>query len=183
MSSPVQTALVITVPEAEPLVKPFRDLYDTSAPDGMPAHITILYPFKLPEDLTASVLNKLRACLDQTAGFTAHMREARMFGSVPTLYLAPEPGRRFRALTATLHCLFPENPPYGGLYKDVIPHLTVAQAPDQYQLDSIAGDFATKAATFLPINFTVTEVSLWNLASGRWAAFARFPLQGPAHRA
>jgi hypothetical protein len=41
-----ESALV--VPEAEPLVKPFRDRYDPSAAAGVPAHITLLYPFKQP---------------------------------------------------------------------------------------------------------------------------------------
>jgi hypothetical protein len=35
-----ESALV--VPEAEPLVKPFRDRYDPSAAAGVPAHITLL---------------------------------------------------------------------------------------------------------------------------------------------
>jgi hypothetical protein len=40
-----ESALVVLVPEAEPLVGPFRERYDPSASAGMPAHITINYPF------------------------------------------------------------------------------------------------------------------------------------------
>ena len=43
-----ESALVVLVPEAEGVVKPFRDLHDPSAAAGMPAHITLLYPFKHP---------------------------------------------------------------------------------------------------------------------------------------
>jgi len=45
---PVESSLMIVVPEAERLVKPFREKYDPSAAVGVPAHITLLYPFKLP---------------------------------------------------------------------------------------------------------------------------------------
>jgi hypothetical protein len=50
------------VPEAEPLVKPFRDRYDPSAAAGVPAHITLLYPFKHPDEADQTVLGDLNQC-------------------------------------------------------------------------------------------------------------------------
>lgn len=41
----LESALVVLVPEAEALVKSFRDRHDPSAAAGVPAHITLLYPF------------------------------------------------------------------------------------------------------------------------------------------
>jgi hypothetical protein len=49
------TALIILVPEAEALVKEFRDKYDHSAAEGMPAHVTVLYPFKTLEHIGEDV--------------------------------------------------------------------------------------------------------------------------------
>ena len=46
----VRTALVIAVPEAEPLVGPARSRYDLADKTGIPAHITILFPFGDRED-------------------------------------------------------------------------------------------------------------------------------------
>ena len=40
-----ESALVILVPEAEPVVGRLRQRYDPSAAVGMPAHITLNYPF------------------------------------------------------------------------------------------------------------------------------------------
>ena len=40
-----ETALVVLVPEAEAIVGRLRQRYDPSAAVGMPAHITINYPF------------------------------------------------------------------------------------------------------------------------------------------
>jgi hypothetical protein len=57
--SQIESALVVLVPEAEPLVKPFRDWYDPSAAAGAPAHITLLYPFKHPDEVDQTVLDDL----------------------------------------------------------------------------------------------------------------------------
>ena len=57
-----ESALVVLVPEAEAVVKPFRDQYDPSAAAGMPAHITLLYPFKTPDEVDQMTLDGLRDC-------------------------------------------------------------------------------------------------------------------------
>ena len=51
-------------------------------------------------------------------------------GSFPdgVLYLAPEPAEPFGALTEAFAAAWPEYPPYGGSFTDVVPHLTVAMA-------------------------------------------------------
>jgi hypothetical protein len=41
----MQSALLLPVPAAEAAVGPYRALLDPSARDGVPAHITVLYPF------------------------------------------------------------------------------------------------------------------------------------------
>ena len=41
----IEAALVVIVPESEPLVERFRAKYDPAAGWGVPAHITINYPF------------------------------------------------------------------------------------------------------------------------------------------
>lgn len=55
----VKSALAVLVPEAEVLVKPFRDKYDPSATDRYPAHVTVLYPFKPPDKLTKTDFDNL----------------------------------------------------------------------------------------------------------------------------
>jgi hypothetical protein len=41
------------------------------------------------------------------------------------LYLVPEPADPFLALTKACAARFPDFPPYGGTYDEVVPHLTV----------------------------------------------------------
>lgn len=60
------SALVGLVPEADDLVKPFRDRYDPSAASGMPAHMTLLSPFKPFNEVGETVLRDLRRCFKRT---------------------------------------------------------------------------------------------------------------------
>src|SRR3954453_20157245 len=97
---PSETALVIASPEVEPAIKRFRDLYDPSATDGVPAHITLLYPFLAPTAVDAEVLNALKACFSGFAPISYELGELRRFPGV--LYLAPHPDEPFRQLTMAI---------------------------------------------------------------------------------
>jgi hypothetical protein len=122
------TGIVIPVPEADRLVQ--------SASSGprrlpgfgaVPAHITLLAPF-LPEDeLDDSTWETLGAFFDDITPFGFELTDVCEFPGGVT-YLAPEPASTFRRLTQELHRLFPEFPPYGGAFDDIVPHLTVPLA-------------------------------------------------------
>src|SRR5262245_41048347 len=162
-----ESALVVLVPEAEAVVKTFRDKYDPSAAAGMPAHITLLYPFTSPDELRTEVLETLHTCFVHFVPFTYSLAAVRRFPS-EVLYLAPEPDRPFRDLTSAICERFPDRPPYGGKFEDVIPHLTVAQVQNDNDLDRIAEDFALAARGRLPIRASATEVALMDNRSGDW---------------
>ena len=136
-----ETSLVILVPEAEPLVGSFRQKHDPSAAAGMPAHITLLYPFKPPTELSADVLEGLDRCFAGFVPFSYSLAAVRRFSS-EVLYLAPKPDGPFRDLTLAICERYPERTPYGGKYAGVIPHLTVAQVQNKDDFDRIAEDFA-----------------------------------------
>src|SRR5262245_51163884 len=160
-----ESALMVLVPEAEPLVKPFRDRYDPSAAAGVPAHITLLYPFKHPDEVDQMVLDDLNQCFHRCAPFRFALAPIRRFPDA-VLYLAPEPDEPFRELTLAIWDRYPETPPYGGKWPDIVPHLSVAWVKDEHQLDSIAADFAQSSRERLPIRATATEVALMERRSG-----------------
>jgi 2'-5' RNA ligase len=165
---PVESSLMIVVPEAERLVKPFREKYDPSAAVGVPAHITLLYPFKPPVEINKTVLDNLNQCFAHFQPFAFFLTATRRFG-VRTLYLAPEPDEPFRELTMAIWACHPETPPDEGRYSDVVPHLSIAdQCPDDQQLESIAVEFAYASRGELPIGARATEVTLMDTTSGRW---------------
>ena len=171
-----ESCLVVLVPEAEALVKPCRDKHDPSAAAGMPAHVTLLYPFLAPNRITAAVLDELRFCLTRFPAFGFTFGDIGRFPGV--FYLAPEPDDPFRALTMAIWNRYPETPPYGGRHADIIPHLSVAQLDDEGQLDLVAEAFRQEAAGQLPIRGRASEVALMENVTGSWQTHSTFFLGG-----
>ena len=170
-----ESALVVLVPEAEAVVKPFRDRYDLSAAAGMPAHITLLYPFKTPDEVDQMTLDRLRDCFACFEPIPFSFGTIRRFAN-EVLYLAPEPDEPFRQLTLSIWNLFPETPPYRGKWPDIVPHLSVAWVTDEAQLTAIADDFAKATQGKLPIHAIASKVALMEKRSGLWRVRALFSL-------
>jgi 2'-5' RNA ligase len=171
-----ESALVVLVPEAEAVAKPFRDQYDPSAAAGVPAHITLLYPFKAPDEIDDITLCKLRDCFARFEPIAFSLRTIQRF-PVGVLYLAPEPDEPFRQLTLSICKLFPETPPYGGKWPDILPHLSVAQHANEQRLTAIAEDFAKTSQGALPIHAFASEVALIDNRPGRWKVRVMFGLE------
>jgi len=174
MNMPVESALVILIPEAEVLVESFRRQHDPSAALGVPAHVTVLYPFKSPRELTADVIQTLKELFSKFPVFSASLIDVRRFPGV--LYLSPVPDKTFRRLTEIVTKRFPETLPYAGQFADIIPHLTVAQVSDSVRLAKVASDFEREATGRLPIQTKVREIALMDNESGYWQVRRRFAL-------
>ena len=166
MAATIQSALVVLVPEAEHVVRPFREAHDPSAALGMPAHITLLFPFLPPSRITRAVVDGLATCFGRFQPFRFSLREARRFPGV--LYFVPDPDDPFRVLTMAIWRQSPETPPYDGKHPDIVPHLSIAQINDEIQLDAVAKDFARSSANSLPIAAAATQVALMDNGSGHW---------------
>ncbi len=124
--TPTQTAVIVPVAAAEPAVGDLRLRFDIAASWGVPAHVTVLYPFLEPDAVTPAVLNTLAAAVAPVPAFDCRFARSRWFGD-EVLWLDPDPSEPFRRLTAAVWAAFPDHPPYGGLHADVVPHLTVAE--------------------------------------------------------
>jgi 2'-5' RNA ligase superfamily len=166
---PRRTALIVPVPEAEPTVGALRLRHDSSAARGVPAHVTVLFPFLPPEEIDAAVLEVV------FAGFPAFEfeldRVERFEDGV--VWLHPEPSAPFVDLTAVVHEHWPDYPPYEGVFDKVIPHLTVSDS----------GPVDLEVDLQRPIAARATEVALYveDEATGNWSQAARFALaQGVA---
>jgi 2'-5' RNA ligase len=171
-----ESALVVLVPEAEAVAGPCRALYDPSAARGVPAHITVLYPFKPPEAMTAADLDALRQLFARFPAFEFALTEVRRFPNV--LYLAPEPVAPFQALTKAVGLLHPEYPPYEGEFDEIIPHLTLAYADNPERLEEIAEQFDQSCLRELPVEARASAVVLMDDRTGTWQVRETFPL-GP----
>ncbi|MFJ2637038.1 2'-5' RNA ligase family protein [Streptomyces sp. NPDC087422] len=170
------TALVAVVPEAEKVVGAARERYDPAAAEGVPAHLTVLYPFLPAERIDTGV----RAALGELfAGHPPFEVRFPRFGRFPDLlWLAPEPEGPVRALTAAVAARWPEAPPYGGAFGDPAPHLTVAQG----QSDEVYAAVEAECVPALALLRTrIAEVRLVVFDGVRWTQDAVFPLGGAPH--
>lgn len=172
---PVESALVVLIPEAESLVEIFRKRFDPPAAIGVPAHVTILYPFKSPDELTNNIITTLREQFLTIPCFTASFFKIQRFPDA--LYLTPEPAEPFRQLTEAIVKVFPDTPPYGGAFKEIIPHLTIAQVSDLQQMNEITADFHEASKDKLPIYARVDTVSLMDNSNGYWQTRVQFFLR------
>ena len=175
-----ESAFVVRVPEAEPYVAELREQFDPAAKLGMPAHITLLYPFMSPELIDAVVVGQARALVASARGFVFSLLRVCRFPYV--LYLAPDPSGPFVALTERLVHQFPAFPPYGGQYEGVVPHLTVAHG-NTLEHGRAEGELQSALSAAGGIACSVREVVLMENASGLWQQMHAFPLAGVTHSA
>ena len=164
----------IIVPVTVPVgVNRLRERMDPSAADGVPAHITLIYPFMPPSELKDDVRRRVEDIIAAEPSFPFVLGAVRRWPDV--VYLEPEPDEPFRRLTEALAAAFPDYPPYGGVHVTVVPHMTVAaDAPDDYYA---AAEHALPQ--YLPIRDVAREAwlightpeqpwnTLWRLPLGR----------------
>jgi hypothetical protein len=174
-SAEEESALVVPVPEAEPAVERWRSRYDPSAAAGVPAHITVLYPFLPPARVDAATLGELERLFAAVAPVGYSLARLGRFEEV--LYLAPEPRDPFKRLIELAARRYPQCPPYGGAVplEEVEPHLTAAHTADEAVLRRAAADIAPH----LPVLARAREARLLlRSPDGRWRTWRRFPLGG-----
>jgi 2'-5' RNA ligase len=167
------SGLVVPVPEVEHLVGEHRSRLDVNAALGVPAHVTALFPFASPADLTADVLARVARVVSATPAFDHRFGRTDWFGD-DVLWLAPDDPAPYRELTGRLHAEFPDHPPFAGAFAEVVPHLTVGHGHPRPVLAEAEG--AVRAG--LPIAGRATEVYLLaqHEPGGRWTLRGRFPL-------
>ena len=162
-----RSAIVLLVPDAEPLVGELRRAHDPAMLAGVGAHLTLLFPFVPAPALDDGILARIRfGCGPLDLVFD---RVGRFPGLAYLGLAAPRP------VVDVIHALqttWPEYPLYEGKFPDVVPHLTVALGDDDV-LDRVAAELAPQ----LPLATRITHATL--LAedeSSQWSARARFAL-------
>lgn len=160
------------VPEAEQVVQPWRTRYTEDGAEGMPPHITLLYPFTDTDAVDADDVGHVLRRFEPVEFTLAST--GRFTGIAPVLYLAPTPDAPFRAMTAALTGAFPEYTPYGGVFDDVVPHLTVAGGSDRDALNRIEREITPT----LPIHARASQVWLMEHREGSWRLHTGFSLVG-----
>lgn len=171
------SALIVVVPESEPVVADLRARHDGAASMGVPAHVTVLYPFVPRRQINHDVRDALASLFSGLPAFAYRFESVSRLGP-GTIVLNPEPASDFSRLTDSVYRRWPAYPPYGGVFEVVIPHLTVG---DGLSVDA-AREVEAAARESLerngPITGHATSVSLivadhdW-----RWSAHSEYPLE------
>ena len=170
--SVTRSALVVLVAEAEELVGAPRLVHDPMAARGVPAHVTVLHPFRsVVDDVTVREIGTIAS---RIGSFDATFASVDRFPGV-VLFLSPEPLERFKALTRVFVEAFPDCPPYGGAFADPHPHLTVGS-----QIDDATADSLERAiAHGLPLTTRVDQLTLLvEDNEGRWTVSQAWSLAG-----
>jgi 2'-5' RNA ligase len=144
----------------------------TDAALGVPAHLTLLYPFVDPDRLTSATRRALVDVAGRHAPFAYAL--SRMATWPDTVYVAVEPTSPFVRLQRSLQVAFPTHPIYG---RDAsfrfVPHVTVAEGV----VDDAVG--SSTAWRELPRDRYAAAIELIaSGADGRWRTVWRIRLGG-----
>jgi 2'-5' RNA ligase len=170
------SALVILIPQVEGIVGRWRERHDPSAAEGMPAHITVLYPF-LPE---SEIDPGARAALsDFSRGHRGFRIVFRNLGRFPKVLWVDPASPECTSLLTDARQRWPQCLPYGKADTPVVPHLTVA--------DGASADVEAAAEHFvqsrLPLTVGVDAFSLMIFDGSSWSERDRFTLERGIHAA
>lgn len=165
--------LTVPVPELDKVV---RDRLAHRSPEDLPlepgdtvAHVTLLGPFARREQITAGVLTELGRFFADVTPFSYALTGVSRFPG-GTVYLSPSPAAPFRQLTHELARRFPEHPPYGGAFGDVVPHLSIPLLPDE-DLETVERELAP----MLPVTAYAREAALYWWEPGAGGTLEVFP--------
>jgi 2'-5' RNA ligase len=141
---------------------------------GVPAHVTVLFPFLTPSLIDDAVLDRVGDVSAEVSHFDYRFSTTGWFED-EVLYLAPDDPGPFAALTERLAAAFPDHPPYRGEIDDLVPHLTVGERADVAEM-RVAEDTVRE---HLPVEGRAHRLTLIGEdATGQWAPMGWFPLGG-----
>lgn len=175
LADATETAVLVLVPESEPAVGEHRAHLDVAASWGVPAHLSIVYPFVAPAAVDDVVLARLADAVGTVPAFDGTLATTAWFGD-DVLWLAPDRAVPFLRLIEAVVTAFPAHPPYGGIHGDPVPHLTVGERRLGSTAELIAAERSVRA--HLPIRARVDSAVLLagRPAPGSWRTVAELPL-------
>jgi hypothetical protein len=180
-----QSAVIVAFPGVEAIVAPHRNRLDATAAWGVPAHVTVLYPFVAPAGLSEAILTTLTAAVATVPSFECTFSEVTWFDDA-FAWLRPnaEAQQCFLALTSAVWEAFPDYPPYQGVHgDDLAPHLTIGE-PRRATVDQVRAA-ARDLTPHLPVTHSVNEAVLivGREAPNSWRPLRSLPLgPGRIHR-
>jgi len=168
---PLESALLVPVPLADAVIERARAAHGLPPETGVPAHVTLLYPFAPVDALDTATERAIGALVTRFAPFRFRLTEVGRFPG--NLHLLPEPASRFVHMTEALAAHWPEYRPYNGAFDTIVPHVTVAEGDDPPGL-------ADALTPGLPLEALAEHVDLvvQDGDDRQWSVHTRFRLGG-----
>ena len=164
------SALIVTVPEAEPVLARCRPDDGAAVSHGVPAHVTVLYPFLRASRIGPADDEALRQAAASVPAFDITLGSVGRFPGV--VYLAPDVTEPFAALLTAVRRTWPDLEPYGGEFETFVPHLTVLEGFEQEP-----PGLAAALTELLPVRTRAEALTLIvEQPGGGWVTAGRFPL-------
>jgi len=168
-----ESAIVVELPELDAVIDEYRYALDPSRRWGMPAHLTLLYPFVRPAEMDHATLSKLVEVATRVSPFDAEFDDFGWFAD-QVVWLAPSHREQFENLVLQVMDAFPECPPYGGTFGEVVPHVTIGERGDVNLMRAAVNAIRPQ----LPLKSRVTSLSIMagSTAPGSWHVVERVAL-------
>lgn len=167
------TGVVVPVSAADALLTTVGQRFPGAVRDGVPAHMSLMYPFVGADLLTERVTSTLRAVFASRPPVSVVFEECARHGGF--VYLRPSPSAPLERLTAALQQRWPRLVPYAGRHAVTEPHVTLAlDLPDDN-----AAQVQREATTWLSLTARIDQA--WLVAfHGQWQLRQRFDLTAPS---
>lgn len=143
--------------------------------DDLPPHVTLLFPFVDDSQLSARTIDEACRVIGRFRVFDFALNVVGRFDNLPDqsyLWLAPKPAEPFVELTRAVAEAFPDNPPYGGAFAEIVPHVTIVSSTDELILRRAEERISEE----LPIASRATSVSIMEQRRGSWQLLVNVPL-------
>lgn len=151
------SVLAVPVAALDTVIKERTARYDASFvstdPDFIHAHITVLAPWAAQP--TADDFALVERVAHAVRPFDIKLSQLSEFPD-GIIHLVPEPDLELRELASRLATAFPQFPPYGGRYANVIPHLTL----DRRSATVTRAIVRASIGHLLPLTVTVDRIDL-----------------------
>lgn len=169
-----ESALIVPVLAVAGLLAPWRAELDPVAAQGVPPHVTVLYPFLDPGEITPAVFGELAGLFADVPAFPFELTRVGWFDD-RVVYLVPQPAEPFFALTDRVVARWPDHPPYAGRHEQHIAHVTFGNGGRLERLQ----EAALAVASALPVSTRAQEVRLvaHRGPATPWETLAAFPLR------
>jgi 2'-5' RNA ligase len=172
----LRTALVIVLDDARTKLEPVRAELDPDAvAAGIPLHVTLLFPFVPREELDDGILRTLQELFAARTRFTLTLSKIGEFPGV--VYAVPQPAGELADWIADLSERFPEYPPYGGEFAEIVPHATLGTWDEPDRQEELVARARELAQGLLPLSCAIEDVALLEeRAPEHWGELRRFLL-------